>query len=130
MLNGLHTKKKENPPGKTIPSQEGINRLKHAQCPRDRVIGRQRSSQHGKRGATRAAAPEDGVGEREPPRRGGHERSHEHPVHGAGAEEQRGASAWRRGSPRRRRVHAGTELEWEAAWAVGSGGRERRSGRQ
>lgn len=67
------------------------------------------SSQHGEWGAARAVPPEDGVGEGEPPRRGGHERAHEHPLHGAAAlrEERRCARASRRWYPRRRRVPAG-----------------------
>jgi len=129
MLNGVHNQNEEKTPRKTIPSYGKKTRLNRAQCPRDRVTGRQRSSQHGKRGAARAAAPEDGVGEGEPSRRGGHERAHEHPVHGAGAparKNNRGLVL--RDAGLRAGVVSTLELEWEAAWGVGSGGRERRSG--
>jgi hypothetical protein len=125
MLNGVHNqKKKGKPPEKQSPhrTQEEKNRLKRVQCPRYRVVGRRRSSQHGKRRAARAAAPEDGVGEGEPPRRGGHERAHEHPVHGAGAPaRQNNGGLVLRGARLRAGVESTLEQEWQAAWGVGTG---------
>src|SRR5688572_10069379 len=101
----LHVEKrnrKKNPI--TAKKKKSTERDRNASNSNAPEVGMEGSSQHGEWGAARAVPPEDGVGEGEPPRRGGHERAHEHPLHGAAAlrEERRCARASQRWYPRRR----------------------------
>lgn len=80
MLHNVHTKTPKKQTNPHTPQNTRWNETRTQQRREGEGI-----SQHGKRGAARPAAPEKRIGEGEPPRRGGHERAREQPLHGDGA---------------------------------------------